>query len=159
MELWVDSLTLPLDILRLSLRKVFSSLQHHNLRPLINKVLFFVRTSWVVIGAFRDGRTLRYRCPPAAYIFELFVVLLVFVWDTVDAILEFLKEDWDVLLVGKFRGELGAGGFSWCHFKGCECEPTSKAVTMSDTNRFKVQCSNFKPSLNATLTIFVACSN
>jgi hypothetical protein len=113
----MDLLTFSLDILRLSLRKVFSSLQHHDLRPFINEVLFLVCTPRVVLGAFGDGRPLRYRRPPAAYIFEFFVLLLIFVWDAVDAILEFLKEGWYVLLVGKFGGELGAGGFSWCHFK------------------------------------------
>jgi hypothetical protein len=96
----MELLTFSLDILRLSFRKVFSGLQHHNLRPLINEVFFLIRTPRVVLGAFGDGRALRYRLPPAAYIFELFVVvLLIFVWNAVDAILEFLKEGWYVLLV------------------------------------------------------------
>ena len=109
---------------------MFSSLQHHNLRPLINKVLFLVRTPRVVLGAFGDGRPLRYRRPTTAYIFEFLVLVFLFVWDAVDAILEFLKEGWDVLLVGKFRGELGTGGFSWCHFK--EANGSEKVVLGMD---------------------------
>jgi hypothetical protein len=94
-------LTLSPYVLRLSLRKMFSSLQHHNLRPLIDEVLFLVRTPRVVLGAFGDGRALGDRRSPAAYVFELFVLAFIFVvvWDAVDAILEFLEEGWDILLV------------------------------------------------------------